>query len=286
MTTPAPRARRPVIDLAAAIGGELGGQHAERAPVPAVVPAGPQEPALPAVITAAVLPDPHSPTGEGDLSAGELADLATCEAALDNLRLAFAAAGKALQVIRDARLYRVTHPTFAEYVDQRWGMKTSQAYRLIEAWPLAQALSPIGDRLTESQVRELLPLADKHGNDAAAVVYETVTEAGGGRVTATLLRDVVGILPGGHFDPAEAVAQIREYLAGQPQPAVSPTPRDADPVQAFTAVTSRLLASLQGIADGEAIKAVGRANPDLVRETIATVRATLHKIEREATTTV
>src|SRR6266536_3079623 len=45
--------------------------------------------------------------------------LAACEAALDNLRVAFWAAGKALQVIRDARLYRSTHATFEDYAEQR-----------------------------------------------------------------------------------------------------------------------------------------------------------------------
>src|SRR5438309_439896 len=81
----------------------------------------------------------------------EQADLATCEAALDNLRVAFWAAGKALQVIRDARLYRDTHATFEDYVEQRWDMARSPAYRLIDAWPLAERLSPMGDKLNERQ---------------------------------------------------------------------------------------------------------------------------------------
>ncbi|MEU8310281.1 hypothetical protein AB0C84_42585 [Actinomadura sp. NPDC048955] len=96
------------------------------------------------------------------------------------MRLAFWAAGKALQTIRDARLYGTTHATFEEYVEQRWQMGRAHAYRLIQAWPLAEALSPIGDTtLNEAQVRALLPLAAQHGQDAAVVGYGTVAEVDG-----------------------------------------------------------------------------------------------------------
>jgi hypothetical protein len=84
---------------------------------------GPPAPAgTPAVLSPGSLPDPYTATADGQLSDREHADLATCEAALDNLRVAFWAAGKALQVIRDARLYRDTHATFEDYVGQRRDM--------------------------------------------------------------------------------------------------------------------------------------------------------------------
>ena len=47
--------------------------------------AGPRLPCQ-VVISASSVPDPHSPAGDGRLSPAEEADLATCEAALDNLR--------------------------------------------------------------------------------------------------------------------------------------------------------------------------------------------------------
>ena len=100
--------------------------------------------ARPAVIGLRSLPDPYTATAEGRLSDREQADLATCEAALDNLRVAFWAAGKVLQVIRDGRLYRDTYATFEDYVEQRWDMSRPQAYRLIDAWPLAERLFPMG----------------------------------------------------------------------------------------------------------------------------------------------
>jgi hypothetical protein len=236
--------------------------------------------ALPATITAAAIPEPHSPTGHGHLSPAEESDLATCEAAVDNLRLAFAAAGKALQVIRDARLYRATHDTFEDYADQRWDMSRAQAYRLIEAWPLAARLSPLGDKLNERQVRELLPLAETHGQDAAATVYQAVAETDGIRVSGAILKDVVGILPADYFDPAEAVTQIRAYLAGEKEPRPLPP---GDPVQAFTAESDRLVKDLHRFAASAAIRAARSADPEAVRQAVAGIRAALDEIEREAT---
>ncbi|MGH3233145.1 MAG: hypothetical protein ACRDOH_07795 [Streptosporangiaceae bacterium] len=232
------------------------------------------------VISADSVPAPYASAEHGQLSAGERADLVTCEAALDNLRVAFWAAGKALQVIRDARLYRDTHSTFEGYAEQRWEISRSQAYRLMDAWPLAERLSPIGDKLNESQIRELLPLAGRHGQDAAVTVYQALAETDGIRVTASMLHDVVGILPAGYFDPAEAVSQIRAFLAGDH---ALPQAPPADPVQAFASESGRFVRNLHRFATSEAIKAARAADPGAVRQAVADIRAALDEIEREIT---
>jgi len=201
------------------------------------------------------------------------------EAALDNLRIAFWAAGKALQVIRDARLYRETHPTFEDYVEQRWDMSRPQAYRLIDAWPLAERLSPMGDKLNERQVRELLPLAGRHGQDAAVTVYRTIAETDGVQVTATLLHGAVSILPADHFDPAEAAEQIRAYLAGGSAGHQHSAP---NPVETFTAEAAKLLRVLHRVADRGTLKAAAHEDPDTVRKVIADMRALLDEIEKGA----
>ncbi|WP_157570854.1 hypothetical protein [Microtetraspora malaysiensis] len=42
----------------------------------------------------------------------------------------------------------------------------TQVDRLIRAWPLAECLTPIGVKIINgAQIRELLPLADQHGQD-------------------------------------------------------------------------------------------------------------------------
>jgi hypothetical protein len=216
---------------------------------------------------AADVPEPYAWAGDGPLAAVEQADLATCEAALDNLRVAFWAAGKALQAIRDARLYRYGYDTFEDYVEQRWDVRRAQAYRLIAAWPLAERLSPIGDKITESQIRELLPVSDDHGEDAAEVVYQAVAETDGVTITAARLRQVVAILPAGPFDAEKAVAQIRAYLAGE---LTLPAPSPAGPGRAFAVTASRLAKALQ--CD---------AAPDVVHKAVAELRAMLDEIDRE-----
>lgn len=230
------------------------------------------------IVSPMTVPDPYAATEEGQLSASDRDYLATCEAAVDGLRLAFWAAGKALQVIRDARLYRETHGTFEDYVEQRWDMSRAQAYRLIDAWRLAERLSPIGDRLNEGQVRELLPLARDHGQDAALTVYSTVAETDGVTVTAAVLHGVVGILPDDHFDPAEAAEQIRAYLTGAP---VGPGRLPADPVGTVNAETTKILRALHRVSSAGVLRAALDADPAAIRKLIADVRAGLDALEHD-----
>lgn len=74
-----------------------------------------------------------------------------------------------------------------------------------------------------------------------------------------LLGQVAGILPGDFFDPDEAVAQIRAYLAGErTQQATLPSAMPAaDPVRAFRAEADKLVRRLHHITAG--IKAAREA---------------------------
>jgi hypothetical protein len=75
---------------------------------------------------------------------------------------AFYQAGKALKELRDRRLYRSTHPTFEEYVQDRFGMKRAHSYRLIEAALVVDNLSsqclPLGDNLPELTAESMSPI--------------------------------------------------------------------------------------------------------------------------------
>lgn len=219
------------------------------------------------------LPEPREASGDSPaLSGTERQDLATCEAAIDTLRTAFAAAGKALQVIRAGKLYRETHATFEGYLADRWEMSTSQAYRLIEVWPLAERLSPMGDKLNERQVRELLPFAGWRGFDAAELVYRTIVETDGVKVTAGVIKGAVSVLPeDAEFDREQAVAQIRAYLAGELQPA---TPAVVDPgvqVERFRAGLRRFK-----------VEQVRAAGPEAVRELAGELRELAERLEAGA----
>jgi hypothetical protein len=210
----------------------------------------------------------------------ERQDLAACEKAIDGLRLAFWAAGKALQTIRDARLYRATHATFEEYVETRWQMSRSYAYRLIQAWPLAEALSPIGDTaLNEAQVRAVLPIANQHGHEAAVTVYGAVASVEGVALTATVLADVVQQIRD-RFDPATAADEIRAYLARDDEDQEDAEP--ADPATAWTAEADRLRTVIRRAVTRPSFRAAARARPKEARAVVAELRALLDDVEAAA----
>jgi len=169
------------------------------------------------------VPAPYEPRNVDHLDDGERADLATCEQAVAGLQRALAVAGKALATIQKARLYRETHATFELYVQDRWGMERAHAYRLIDAWPVAAALSPMGDT-NERQVRELLPVAKRHGIAAAVGVYTGLRERGG-KVTAARLRAAVRVLPARLAEPEQARHVVAEAVRTGRIPTQSETTR-------------------------------------------------------------
>jgi hypothetical protein len=141
--------------------------------------------------------------GTGDLSAMERANLAAAETALDTFNAAGWAAGQALAVIAKGHLHRATHPNFVDYLWDRWGMKSSPAYRLMDGWHLAALLAPAttGKAVTASHVTSLLPVAKKADEDMAVAVFtgaqDAVKKAGGKdrKVTAVLLDAAVAAIP-------------------------------------------------------------------------------------------
>jgi hypothetical protein len=69
----------------------------------------------------------------------------------------FLEVGRALEAIRDKRLYRDRHATFEDYCGQKWDFSKTHANRLIEAASVAAVLTPIGVKFkSETQVRPLV----------------------------------------------------------------------------------------------------------------------------------
>jgi hypothetical protein len=161
--------------------------------------------------TLAQLPTPYDAPLDlsSPLDEREREHLQVCESAIQGFQKALIVAGKALEVINRGRLYRETHGTFADYVADKWGMRRAHAYRLIDAWPVAAAVSPIGD-INEAQARELLPVFKEHGQETTVVLFREAHDLGGGRLTAAALREVREILP-----PPQALTgpeQVRDVL--------------------------------------------------------------------------
>ncbi|WP_433591860.1 hypothetical protein [Nocardia sp. CA-145437] len=204
--------------------------------------------------------------GEGPLSRSESDQLEVCESSIDALRVAFWTAGRALQIVRDGRLYRADHATFDEYVEKRWDMQRSYAHKLIRAWPLAARLHPVAPALNEGQIRELLPVAAAYGEDAAVTVYTTL--AADVKVTAGKLREAVAVLPD-DYDEGAVVQRLRAWLRGdltEEQPATS---------DVFSAVESRLTALTQKVVKGSG------EHPVAAREFAAKLRTLAELIERQ-----
>ncbi|MEU3521838.1 hypothetical protein ABZ770_42535 [Streptomyces sp. NPDC006654] len=169
------------------------------------------------------LPTPYDVGAEvvSPLNDKERADLEVCEQALHGFRKALVVAGKALEVINRGRLYRETHARFEDYVLEVWGFKRAHAYRMIEEWPVAVAVSPIGD-INEAQARELLPVFKDHGREAAAVLYRETRELAGGKVTAAALAEARRVLPQRLAAPEQAADVLRVAAAEGRVPLIVP----------------------------------------------------------------
>jgi hypothetical protein len=121
---------------------------------------------------------------------------------------AFYEAGTALKELRDRRLYRSTHKTFEEYVQDRFGMKQSRSYQLIEATgvvdnllakvpPMVELLGDSSDKVpplvevlptNERQVRPLIQLEPEQQRE----VWQQAVEAAGGKVpSGRIVKDIV-----------------------------------------------------------------------------------------------
>lgn len=118
----------------------------------------------------------------------------------------FVAVGQALMEIRDARLYRATHPTYEDYLADRWALSKSYGNRLVQAYEVSRIVAPVGSAPTnESQARELAPLLEHPERMCEA--WSRIINAPH-RPTAATVRAVV--------------EQVRTEPA--PEPRVSPEP--------------------------------------------------------------
>ena len=139
-----------------------------------------------------------APPAGKKLSTTERQRLEVCERTIERTLGSFLEAGTALAEIKESRLYRATHPTFAEYVRERWGMGKSRAYQLIGASEVVgemstmvdvtlprKALSTTVDKpANEAQARELA----KVPVEARPAVMQAVSDATNGKPTAAAIR--------------------------------------------------------------------------------------------------
>ena len=128
------------------------------------------------------------------LTVAECDRLTALESTIERGLQTFVDVGTALLEIRDNRLYRQTFGTFEEYCRDRWGLKQSRAYQLMDAAKVVGLLKSstiVELPATESQARPLTGLPVDLQREAWQRAVET---APNGKVTAAHVASVVDSL--------------------------------------------------------------------------------------------
>ncbi|MGN9763035.1 hypothetical protein [Streptomyces sp. SD31] len=195
-----------------------------------------------------------------------------CEAAIENLRFAFWAGGKALQVVRDARLYRAEFDTFEEYTQAKWDITPQYAGKLIRTWRVAEALfhakpgggleTIVSKKLGYGQAWALVPLVETHSVQAAVYLYLALLKVKGAGLTAAIIQGAVEALPkaaiGHKAKTEEAVLAYLASLEGEVRTASAP-----DPVKAV-----RALAKAARTFDADTVEAAVKHDPERARTAV------------------
>jgi hypothetical protein len=85
---------------------------------------------------------------------------AAIESGMESVERGWNKAWRSLQEIRNNRLYRATHATFADYCKERWGKSNRYINMLISAGEMQDSLSDLGTRVPthEYHLRQLASL--------------------------------------------------------------------------------------------------------------------------------
>jgi hypothetical protein len=147
-------------------------------------------------------------------AAVEMTTLAECEAMITRGLQGYREIGRALQTIREAKLYREAgHGDFDTYCRARWQMSRRQADRAIEAARVASNLEDRGVEppACEAHARALASLEPEMQADAW---IDLVQEAAGGKITTNEVRETVAICGGAPLKPPRAgTRKVRQNVS-------------------------------------------------------------------------
>ncbi len=140
----------------------------------------------------------------------DLTTLAECERVIARGLETFVEVGRALLAIRDEKLYRETHDTFAAYCQDRWNLSKSRAYQLIEASGVVENVQHVGRKPNARQAAELAKVSP----DQQAEIWDDVVAGHGDKVTAAKVKAAVEahckVKPA--RDISDAVAPFNEVM--------------------------------------------------------------------------
>jgi hypothetical protein len=128
-----------------------------------------------------------------ELSTDESLELERCEAIIERGLKTFFEVGSALLRVRDLRLYRVDHPTFEAYCQERWDFSKTYANNLIAATSVRNNLTTMVVTELPENERQARPLAHLEPDQQRQVWQATLqrAQALGKRITAALVEAVV-----------------------------------------------------------------------------------------------
>jgi hypothetical protein len=145
-----------------------------------------------------------------------------CETTIRKGKKWFVPTGRALAVINERRLYREGYPTFDAYCKQRWGFTDAHAHRLIEAFKVAEDLSPFGDELLPDNEAQTRVLAKVPAANRLAVMMAAKELAGKERFTKTHIKKAIKEVLG--------TKETDEVASDQPENPVVPKPQNIAPI--------------------------------------------------------
>ncbi|MFG2408709.1 hypothetical protein ACGFR8_31080 [Streptomyces brevispora] len=207
------------------------------------------------------IPDPVEPAGEGELTAEELERLELCEHGIALHKTAWFMAGKSLDTVATGKLFRRTqhklepercYTTIEEWAEVEKGISVSKCNQWRAAWEIGEVLMARKYDAVPGQVRELVPVKNTYGLNAAVAVYVLVADTvGADKVTAARLRETVKLMPGDlkledDEDPDVLAKTIKGVLLGELPPSGVP----AIPPTVTRAVDARAIALANNLDRG------------------------------------
>jgi len=125
-----------------------------------------------------------------DITIDESRDLIALESVIALGLETFVQVGEALATIRDRRLYRIEHPTFADYCKVKWKMSDRRARQLMDAAEVTSTIAKSGTTVPKSE-REARPLAALPPAQRVEVWQKAVAASPNGEPTAAEVKAAV-----------------------------------------------------------------------------------------------
>ena len=153
------------------------------------------------------------------ISLPEPRDLIALESVIERGLETFVEVGAALATIRDRRLYRTAHTTFADYCVVKWKMSDRRARQLMDAAEVTSTIAKSGTTVPKSE-RQARPLAALPPAQQAEAWEKAVAASPDGQPTA---KDVQGVVETMNAKPPKtANVVVTRQTASEPEATKTP----------------------------------------------------------------